>query len=176
MLTDTIAEEEFELKEEEPWYDKQDLEHGTVSWHSLSLKPFRWRNIQMTQIRTFWRWYGHPAHVCFVTFRVTLRTRLSLQVHGRINFPGYVIIYKWLSQSALISVYKLFDGCQICCLAVWGCDIRGSCACVSGPEPFPPWRFMGAGLISALHFPQLIYFPIFASFWQNNSGAVDLWG
>lgn len=31
MLTDTIAEEEFELKEEEPWYDKQDLEHGTGS-------------------------------------------------------------------------------------------------------------------------------------------------
>lgn len=31
MLTDTIVEEEFELKEEEPWYDKQDLEHGTVS-------------------------------------------------------------------------------------------------------------------------------------------------
>lgn len=30
MLTDTIVEEEFELKEEEPWYDKQDLEHGTV--------------------------------------------------------------------------------------------------------------------------------------------------
>ncbi|XP_053197885.1 cerebellar degeneration-related protein 2-like [Scomber japonicus] len=27
MLTDTIVEEEFELKEEEPWYDKQDLEH-----------------------------------------------------------------------------------------------------------------------------------------------------
>ncbi|KAM3859606.1 cerebellar degeneration-related protein 2-like [Diretmus argenteus] len=27
MLTDTIVEEEFEIKEEEPWYDKQDLEH-----------------------------------------------------------------------------------------------------------------------------------------------------
>ncbi|XP_047465576.1 cerebellar degeneration-related protein 2-like [Mugil cephalus] len=27
MLTDMIVEEEFELKEEEPWYDKQDLEH-----------------------------------------------------------------------------------------------------------------------------------------------------
>ncbi|XP_075889674.1 cerebellar degeneration-related protein 2-like [Nelusetta ayraudi] len=27
MLTDTIVEGEFELKEEEPWYDKQDLEH-----------------------------------------------------------------------------------------------------------------------------------------------------
>ncbi|TWW82284.1 Cerebellar degeneration-related protein 2 [Takifugu flavidus] len=27
MLTDTIVEEEFELKEEEPWYDRQDLEH-----------------------------------------------------------------------------------------------------------------------------------------------------
>lgn len=31
MLTDMIVEEEFEIKEEEPWYDKQDLEHGTVS-------------------------------------------------------------------------------------------------------------------------------------------------
>ncbi|XP_076007637.1 cerebellar degeneration-related protein 2-like [Genypterus blacodes] len=27
MLTDMIVEEEFELKEEEPWYDKRDLEH-----------------------------------------------------------------------------------------------------------------------------------------------------
>ncbi|XP_034427182.1 cerebellar degeneration-related protein 2-like [Hippoglossus hippoglossus] len=27
MLTDTTVEEEFEIKEEEPWYDKQDLEH-----------------------------------------------------------------------------------------------------------------------------------------------------
>ncbi|XP_029954327.1 cerebellar degeneration-related protein 2 [Salarias fasciatus] len=27
MLTDVIVEEEFEIKEEEPWYDKQDLEH-----------------------------------------------------------------------------------------------------------------------------------------------------
>ncbi|XP_036428780.1 cerebellar degeneration-related protein 2 [Colossoma macropomum] len=27
MLTDMIAEEEFEIKEEEPWYDPQDLEH-----------------------------------------------------------------------------------------------------------------------------------------------------
>ncbi|XP_028990132.1 cerebellar degeneration-related protein 2-like [Betta splendens] len=27
MLADTIVEEEFEIKEEEPWYDKQDLEH-----------------------------------------------------------------------------------------------------------------------------------------------------
>ncbi|MED6271209.1 hypothetical protein CHARACLAT_017835 [Characodon lateralis] len=27
MLADMIAEEEFEIKEEEPWYDKQDLEH-----------------------------------------------------------------------------------------------------------------------------------------------------
>lgn len=27
MLADMIVEEEFELKEEEPWYDKQDLEH-----------------------------------------------------------------------------------------------------------------------------------------------------
>ena len=35
MLTDTIVEEDFELKEEEPWYDKQDLEHGTCQ--SLSL-------------------------------------------------------------------------------------------------------------------------------------------
>lgn len=32
MLTDMIVEEEFEIKEEEPWYDKQDLEHGTVSF------------------------------------------------------------------------------------------------------------------------------------------------
>lgn len=28
MLTDMIVEEEFEIKEEEPWFDKQDLEHG----------------------------------------------------------------------------------------------------------------------------------------------------
>lgn len=28
MLTDMIVEEEFEIKEEEPWYDKQDLENG----------------------------------------------------------------------------------------------------------------------------------------------------
>lgn len=41
MLTDMIVEEEFELKEEEPWYDKQDLEHGTISCQSLSLKPER---------------------------------------------------------------------------------------------------------------------------------------
>lgn len=34
MLTDTIMEEEFEIKEEEPWYDKQDLEHGTDSFHA----------------------------------------------------------------------------------------------------------------------------------------------
>uniref|UniRef100_A0A4W5QN89 Cerebellar degeneration-related protein 2a n=1 Tax=Hucho hucho TaxID=62062 RepID=A0A4W5QN89_9TELE len=27
MLTDMIVEEEFELKDEEPWYDRQDLEH-----------------------------------------------------------------------------------------------------------------------------------------------------
>uniref|UniRef100_A0A3Q3GMA5 Cerebellar degeneration related protein 2 n=1 Tax=Labrus bergylta TaxID=56723 RepID=A0A3Q3GMA5_9LABR len=27
MLTDMIVDEEFEIKEEEPWYDKQDLEH-----------------------------------------------------------------------------------------------------------------------------------------------------
>ncbi|KAL0993161.1 hypothetical protein UPYG_G00104050 [Umbra pygmaea] len=27
MLTDMITDEEFELKDEEPWYDKQDLEH-----------------------------------------------------------------------------------------------------------------------------------------------------
>ncbi|XP_044033800.1 cerebellar degeneration-related protein 2-like [Siniperca chuatsi] len=27
MLTDMIVEEEFEIKEEEPWYDKRDLEH-----------------------------------------------------------------------------------------------------------------------------------------------------
>ncbi|XP_063076683.1 cerebellar degeneration-related protein 2-like [Engraulis encrasicolus] len=27
MLTDMIVEEEFEIKEEEPWYDQQDLEH-----------------------------------------------------------------------------------------------------------------------------------------------------
>lgn len=28
MLTDMIEVEEFEIKEDEPWYDKQDLEHG----------------------------------------------------------------------------------------------------------------------------------------------------
>jgi hypothetical protein len=32
MLTDMIVEEEFEIKEEEPWYDKRDLEHGTGSF------------------------------------------------------------------------------------------------------------------------------------------------
>lgn len=37
MLTDSVVEEEFELKEEEPWYDKQDLEHGTVCASSLSV-------------------------------------------------------------------------------------------------------------------------------------------
>lgn len=41
MLTDTVAEEEFELKEEEPWYDRRDLEHGTGPGHSLSPKPSR---------------------------------------------------------------------------------------------------------------------------------------
>lgn len=39
MLTDMIVEEEFEIKEEEPWFDKQDLEHGTISCQSLSQKP-----------------------------------------------------------------------------------------------------------------------------------------
>lgn len=39
MLTDMIVEEEFEIKEEEPWYDKQDLEHGTISFESLCLHP-----------------------------------------------------------------------------------------------------------------------------------------
>lgn len=29
MLTDLI-EEEFDIKEEEPWYDHQDLEHGKI--------------------------------------------------------------------------------------------------------------------------------------------------
>ena len=28
MLTDMIVEEEFEIKEEEPWFDHTDLEHG----------------------------------------------------------------------------------------------------------------------------------------------------
>lgn len=41
MLTDTVVEEEFDIKEEEPWFDKQDLEHGTVCRLSLSLKPRR---------------------------------------------------------------------------------------------------------------------------------------
>lgn len=32
-------EEEFELKEEEPWYDRQDLEHGTGAFeHDLTFK------------------------------------------------------------------------------------------------------------------------------------------
>lgn len=35
MLTDAMVEVEFELKEEEPWYDKQDLEHGTDSDRAL---------------------------------------------------------------------------------------------------------------------------------------------
>lgn len=39
MLTDMIVEQEFEIKEEEPWYDKQDLEHGTVFFQSLSPNP-----------------------------------------------------------------------------------------------------------------------------------------
>lgn len=41
MLTDTIVEGEFELKEEEPWYDKQDLEHGTVCRGSLSFSTLK---------------------------------------------------------------------------------------------------------------------------------------
>ena len=41
MLTDRIVEEEFEIKEEEPWYDKQDLEHGTVPSQSLCLEPLK---------------------------------------------------------------------------------------------------------------------------------------
>lgn len=36
MLTDMVVEEEFEIKEEEPWYDKQDLEHGGCP--SITLK------------------------------------------------------------------------------------------------------------------------------------------
>lgn len=40
MLTDMIVEEEFEIKEEEPWYDKQDLEHGRASSQPLSLCDF----------------------------------------------------------------------------------------------------------------------------------------
>lgn len=28
MLTDMMVEEEFEIREDEPWYDHQDLEHG----------------------------------------------------------------------------------------------------------------------------------------------------
>lgn len=39
MLTDTISEEEFELKEEEPWFDRQDLEHGTGTGHARALPP-----------------------------------------------------------------------------------------------------------------------------------------
>lgn len=39
MLTDMVVEQEFEIKEEEPWYDKQDLEHGTISFQSLSRNP-----------------------------------------------------------------------------------------------------------------------------------------
>lgn len=31
MLTDMIVEEEFEIKEEEPWFDHQDLEHGRLT-------------------------------------------------------------------------------------------------------------------------------------------------
>lgn len=45
MLTDTIVEEEFELKEEEPWFDKQDLEHGTTPPQALSLEPNGRRSI-----------------------------------------------------------------------------------------------------------------------------------
>ncbi len=40
MLTDTIVEEEFEIKEEEPWYDKQDLEHGTISFSVFVSEPW----------------------------------------------------------------------------------------------------------------------------------------
>ena len=32
MLTDMIAEEVFEIKEEEPLYDPQDLEHGKIAF------------------------------------------------------------------------------------------------------------------------------------------------
>lgn len=48
MLTDSKVEEEFELKEEEPWYDKQDLEHGTVS--SQPLSPNRSTELHLTLV------------------------------------------------------------------------------------------------------------------------------
>lgn len=32
MLPDMIAEEEFEVKEEEQWYDHRDLEHGKTAY------------------------------------------------------------------------------------------------------------------------------------------------
>lgn len=37
MLTD-IIEAEFDIKEEEPWYDHQDLEHGELFFIWLSVK------------------------------------------------------------------------------------------------------------------------------------------
>lgn len=54
MLTDTIVEEEFELKEEEPWYDKQDLEHGTIPL-CLCIHEEASFNIQMAAVRMFWQ-------------------------------------------------------------------------------------------------------------------------
>lgn len=35
MLTDVIAEEEFEIKEEELWYDHRDLENGKTAYISI---------------------------------------------------------------------------------------------------------------------------------------------
>lgn len=35
MLTDVIAEEEFEIKEEELWYDHRDLENGKAAYISI---------------------------------------------------------------------------------------------------------------------------------------------
>lgn len=59
MLTDRIVEEEFEIKEEEPWYDKQDLEHGTVPPQSLCLEPLKKK-------RTTWVLLSN----CLVTFNL----------------------------------------------------------------------------------------------------------
>lgn len=36
MLTDTMVEEDFELKEEELWLDQQDLERGTAAFVSAA--------------------------------------------------------------------------------------------------------------------------------------------
>ncbi|XP_026171933.1 cerebellar degeneration-related protein 2-like isoform X3 [Mastacembelus armatus] len=49
MLTDTSVEEEFEIKEEEPWYDKQDLEHADLQLAAELGKTLLERNRELEQ-------------------------------------------------------------------------------------------------------------------------------